>query len=110
MRQIRILWPLWMTKIALLFSGWRPNRNVWGRLKLPPSFEVFPVAKEILTRYGGLKFGPSTDYARLDPSLAEEVVNEIKEYEKKIGGRLYPLGIREHHDREYLLVDETGVI
>jgi hypothetical protein len=102
--------PTWMTTIALVFNGWWPGRDVWGRLKLPPSFEAFPEAKRILARYGGLTFGPKTDYTRFDPSAGEEVADDIKEYQKQVGRRLYPVGYREHQDREYLLVDEAGII
>jgi hypothetical protein len=110
MGELRILWPQWLTKMTLLFSGWYPSRDVWSQLKLPDAFESFPEAKRILAKFGGLKFGPTTDYTCFDPSAANKVIECIKGYEKKIGLRLYPLGVCEHQDIEYLLVDERGII
>jgi hypothetical protein len=100
----------WTTIPRLVFAGWRPNRNVWARLKLPASFEVFPEARRILSRFGGLKFGDRNELARLDPSSGDEVSDQIRACEKLLGRRLYPLGYREHQDREYVLVDEAGTV
>jgi hypothetical protein len=102
--------PLWLTKIALMGSGWYPGRDVWEKVSRPPQFEVFPVAKRILSEFGNLKIGPSTDITVLVPMAATEVANEIRSYEVMVGKKLYPLGYREHQDREYLIVDDIGRI
>ena len=110
MKELRLIFPRCITLLGLVFVGWYPRRDVWGRLRLPPSFELLPEAKRILAEFGGLKFGQRTNFTWFDPSAGEEVVGEIRQFEVLCGHRLYPLGFREHQDREYLLVDESGVI
>src|SRR5687768_3399486 len=69
----------WTTVLRLIFAGWHPRRNVWGRLKLPGGFEVFPEAERVLGRFGGLRFGDRNEHARLDPSVGDEEVGRINE-------------------------------
>ena len=99
-------WP----RIPLYLSGWRRSRNVWDKLKLPPSLTVFPKAKEILAEYGGLRFGDSDYFEHLDPYTGEEVADLIKQFEQKLEKRFYPVGIIAGQDEEYILVDEKGVV
>lgn len=96
--------------LRLTFAGWHRNRSMWGRLGLPASFDVFPEAKRILDSFGGLNFGNRNEYARIDPSSGDEALSQIRECERKLSRRLYPVGYREHEDREYFLVDETGIV
>jgi len=98
----------WTTAFRLFLAGWRRKTNQWDGLRLPPSFEVFPEARRVLTKFGGLRFGGSNEYICLEASAGEEVVDQIRKCEAKIGRRLYPVGFREHQDREYFLVDEDG--
>ena len=100
----------WSTWLRLLLAGWRPGRNVLNRLTLPESLEVFPEAERILAEFGNLRFGDRNDQVRLDPSLGQEIVEQLKMYERELGRRLYPLGVWQHQDRIYLLVDENGVV
>jgi hypothetical protein len=98
------------TRLRLLLAGWRPNRDRWDRLNLPPSLTPFPEARRVLAEFGGLKFGNRNDGVVLDPSLGEEVAEEIKAFERKLRVRLYPVGVMDHQDRHYLLVDEHGIV
>jgi hypothetical protein len=98
------------TTARLLLAGWRPGRDVLGRLPLPESFELFSEAERVLRQFAGLEFGNRNDYARLDPAAGDEVVGPIRECERKVGRRMYPVGFTEHQDRAYYLVDETGVV
>jgi hypothetical protein len=50
------------------------------------------------------------EYVRFDASLGEEIAAQIRQYEGKVGTRLYPIGAMEHQDRHYLLIDENGVV
>jgi hypothetical protein len=104
--------PKWRftTKLALYAAGWRPTRNQWSQLKLPQSFAPFPAAQSVLSKFGGLRFGSRTESVVLEPALGEEVANEIKAFERLLGLRLFPVGVMEHQDRHYLLVDEQGVV
>jgi hypothetical protein len=101
---------LWITRLRLLFSGWRPRRRVWEQLKLPTSFSPFSAAERLLTEFGNLKFGDKNEYVLLDPSLAERAEMEILGYERVLGRRLFPIGVGDHQDPVYLLVDEGGII
>jgi hypothetical protein len=83
---------------------------VWERLKLPKSFPVFPEAKRILAEFGDLKFSDRTESVDLDPSVGEEVADEIRVFEKKLGRPLYPVGILEGGDALYLLIDDKGFV
>ena len=100
----------WTTVVGLIFAGWYPGRNVWGRVQLPKGFEVFPEAERVLGRFGGLKFGDRNEHARLAPAAGEEEAGRIGECVRKLGRRLYPVGYYEHQDREYYLVDEAGIV
>ena len=71
---------------------------------------MFPEVRRVLAEFGDLKFGKSNDYVRIAPSEAKNVVEEIRRYEALIGRRLYPLGVMEHQDRHYLVLDENGIV
>ncbi len=94
----------------LIQAGWHPNRNVWNRLKLPQSFDVFPEAKRILSEFGDLSFADRAEHVLLDPSSGNDEFCRLRECESFLGRRLYPLGYRVHQDREYFFVDENGII
>ena len=98
------------TQRRLLRAGWEPGRDVWARLRLPTGFEPFPVAKRILSEFGDLTFSEDSGRTCLDPSLGERIADEIKEYEIKIGRRLYPIGKVDGGDVLDVLVDETGLV
>jgi uncharacterized protein (TIGR03067 family) len=102
-------WP-WSTRLRLLLVGWRPNRNVWNDLALPKSFTVFPEAQRVLAQFGNLYFGDENDHIRLEPAVGDEITDCIKVLEEKLGKRLYSVGVWEHQDPMYLLVDEDGVV
>ena len=46
----------------------------------------------------------------LDSSLGEEGADEILPFTTVLGKRLYPIGIMEHQDRIYVVVDEDGIV
>jgi hypothetical protein len=101
----------WTTWARLLVAGWRPGRYVWDRLRLPNGLETFPTARRVLTEFGGLKLGDRTEDVRLDPSLSDaECLAEIPFYEGKLGRRLYPVGVIEHQDQVWILLDEQGFV
>ncbi len=100
-----------MTRLKLYFAGWRPDRDVWGQLRLPASPAVFPEAERILRRFGGLRFGNSCEQVRIEPFDAVGDEDDLRERcETKVGRRLYPIGYREHQDREPVFVDEAGIV
>lgn len=100
----------WSTRFRLLCAGWRPARNVWNHLSIPTSLTVFPEARRVLSEFGALHFGNRMENVRIVPTMDEEIIESIKQYEIQLGTRLYPIGIMEHQDRHYLLIDENGVI
>lgn len=100
----------WITYVKLLLAGWRPNRNVLSHLRLPPSFALFPEAKRVLAEYGNVRLGDRNEYYLFDPFLGEEGAKEILPFERILGRRLYPLGINEHQDVLYLVIDEKGIV
>ena len=71
---------------------------------------MFPEAQRVLTEFGNLRFGDRNDYVELDPSLGENGADEILPFQEELGTRLYPVGIMEHQDRVYLVVDEKGLV
>lgn len=100
----------WTTWLRLLFAGWYPGRDVWNRLSLPASFTVFPEAQRVLREFGDLRFGSRNDYVDLNPAFGDEGADEILPFQDLLGKRLYPVGIMEHQDRVYLVVDEKGLV
>jgi hypothetical protein len=100
----------WTTWVRLVLAGWRPNRDVWGTLRLPSSLAVFPSAQRVLAEFGGLKLGTRNDHMYIDPAFGEEVVDQVRAFEKKLQTRLYPVAIVEHQDREYVLIGENGLV
>jgi SUKH-3 immunity protein len=100
----------WITHLKLLFAGWRPKRNVWGRLTLPRSLSPFPEAERVLRQFGNLRFGARDVVVDFNPALGEEVADEIRMFESQLARRLYPVGIMEHQDRDYLLIDQGGIV
>lgn len=100
----------WGTWGRLVLAGWRPGRDVWDSLKLPAGFTAFPEAQRVLAEFGGLKFTKPYGSATLDPSVGEEISEEIHAYEKKLGRALYPVGIIDGGDTLYLLLDESGLV
>jgi hypothetical protein len=52
---------------------------------------VFPEAKRILSQYGDLKFGDKNEWMRFDPSVGNEIREQIGWGETQIGRSLYPL-------------------
>jgi hypothetical protein len=100
----------WTTKLKLFLAGWRPRRNRLRQLRLPISMELFPAAERVLAEFGGLTFGSRTEHIALDPAWGEAFADEIKAYASLIGARLYPIGVMEHQDRHYILIDERGVV
>jgi hypothetical protein len=79
-------------------------------LKLPRSFSLFPEAQRVLTEFGGLRFGDRNDYVDLNPALGEEGADEILPFEVVLETQLYPVGIMEHQDRIYIVIDEKGIV
>ncbi len=71
---------------------------------------MFPEARRVLSEYGNLKFGDRNEWVHLDPSVGDEVAEQIGRWEKEIARPLYPLGFTEHQDRIYLLIDEEGIV
>jgi hypothetical protein len=67
-------------------------------------------AKRILAEYGELRLGPSNDFTVLDPSVEDEIMEQLTWCERALARSIYPLGYSEHQDRAYLLVDEAGVV
>jgi hypothetical protein len=98
------------TSFRLRLAGWRPGRRILKQLKLPPSFQLFPAAEAFLTEFGGLTFRNRSGYTKLDPSEASEIIHEIKEYEKLVGRRLFPIGIVEGGDTVFILMDDRDVV
>lgn len=96
--------------LRLVLAGWYPRRDVWERLHLPCSFPVFSEARRILSEFGNLKFGATSEWVRLDPFVGEEIKNQIAWSEKATGRSMYPLGFMQHQDVEYLIADENGYI
>jgi len=95
-------------------SGWFEGRDVSRSLSPPPRFALFPKAEEVLKEFGGLRFGtcgPGVDFAAsdlvIDPGLAIHLKEELKDYERAAGSRLYPLG-EVHRGYGYLVIDELG--
>lgn len=107
---IRKAFQRWSARLQLLLAGWRPHRDVWDRLRRPDGLPAHAEAKRILSRYGQLRIGPSNDFTVLDPSVGDEIREPLRWCERVLGRSVYPLGYSEHQDRNYLLVDEAGVI
>ena len=97
-----------LTRIMLLLNGWWPKRR--DPKSLPKSFEPFPIAMETLRKYGGRSLRKPSEVLVLDPTAGDEIAGDIKKYEILPGRRLYPLGVREHQEKEHILIDENGVI
>ena len=97
-------------RVRLIAAGWHPKRNVWNRLTLPKLFEVHDEARRVLVEYGALKFGDRNDSVTLDPSRGDEIAHAAKELQNNVKAHLYPLGVMEHQDSHYLLIDEQGVL
>lgn len=100
----------WKTRYHLWRAGWRPGRNIWGEIQLPPSFPEMERAKDCLAEFGGLKVGTPTDYMLIEPMLAEAVSDLILKFQAQVDSVLYPLGIQQHQDREYVLMDSDGLV
>jgi hypothetical protein len=96
------------TRLKLFFAGWRPRRDARGQVRLPRSFTPFGAAERVLAEFGNLRLGHTNDSVTIDPSVGEEIVEEIKRYEQVLGHRLYPIGVWTHQDRIYLVLDEIG--
>lgn len=100
----------WTTLLKLLFAGWRPNRNGLELLQLPSELAIFPEARRVLSEFGGLSFGNSNKHVCLDPLTAGEIYGHIGTLECAMGCRLYPVGVWEHQDPMYVLVNERGIV
>lgn len=87
-----------------------PDRNGLETLALPADVELFDQARVILSEYGGLEFGDVNEKTWMLPNLEPGVIQEMKALSPIVGRNLYPLGYREHQDREYFFTDEEGVI
>ena len=48
---------------------------------LPKSFEPFPIAMEILRKYGGRSLRKPSEMLVLDPTAGDEIADDIKKYE-----------------------------
>jgi hypothetical protein len=83
---------------------------VWDDLHLPQSIPVFPEARRILAEFGNLHFGNQNDFVIFSPSEADEVLEEIKLYSKITGRQFHPVGVMQHQDRHYILVDEMSIV
>ena len=95
----------------LLLAGWLPRRDVWARLRLPPSPPLFPEARRVLSRFGRLRFGDRNEHVLFDPiAVMDDDGDLLRRCEAAVGRRLYPLGYQEHQDREAIFVDEDGAI
>lgn len=100
--------------MILIESGWFAGRDVFRSLSLPAQFVLFPKAEEVLREFGGLRFGKcgagidsSTGDIEIVPGLAVHLQEELKEYERSLKTRLYPLGEAYRGD-VYLVIDERG--
>lgn len=98
----------WRTCIRLWLRGWRAGRHVLNKLNLPESFALFPAAEHVLDEFGDLYLGDESDHLHVIPQAGMEVVHQIKGMEESLGDALYPLGILEHQDREYVLINPAG--
>ncbi|MFL5328877.1 MAG: SUKH-3 domain-containing protein [Gemmataceae bacterium] len=100
-----------ITRLRLFLAGWRSKRDVWAKLRLPTSPMAFPEAKRILSKFGGLRFGNSSEHIVFEPADALAYDPDlIRRCEAMVGRRLYPIGYQEHQEREPILVDESGSI
>jgi hypothetical protein len=95
-------------------GGWFDGRNVSGDFDLPSEFAVFPKALDVLSEFGHLHFGecgPGIDCATSDveinPSAAIHLASDLKDQERILNTRLYPLG-EVHRRHGYVLIDEHG--
>lgn len=100
----------WSVKLRLLVAGWYPGRNVLHKLKIPNYPQQFPEAMQVLAEYGGLCFGNSNSYIKLDPVFSDNVDKQIEAFAQKLGRNLYPLGVMVHQDTHFLLIDNEGII
>jgi hypothetical protein len=100
----------WSTYLKLVLAGWKPGRNVWEQLELPESLPVFAEAQRVLAEFGQLRLGTRHDRIHLGPSVEDDIVGEIKTYERRLGRRLYPIGVMEHQDPVQLLLDDHGIV
>jgi len=100
------------TRDLLVLSGWYPNRDVWDKLEIPPQPSVFPEAKRILSEFGNLVLEHRQDDARVDlrPTLAHDVLDDLRAYSQLVGSPLFPLGVADGCDYMYLIVDERGYV
>lgn len=110
MSELRVLWPPALAKASLMLHGYYPGRNVWDKIKLPREFSPFSPAQTVLAEFGGIKFGGPGNIVAFEPSNGDEEAKSIHQYETLTGRRFYPLGFREHQDREYLIIDTQGII
>ena len=95
-------------------AGWFEGRNISLVTFSPTQLGLFTQAQEVLREYGGLhvgECGPGIDCAtsdvHIDPSLTVHLEPELKDYEKKLGTRLFPLG-EVHRGHGYIVIDEQG--
>lgn len=77
---------------------------------MPAQIVAFPEAERGLSEYGNLEFKEPSQHVRIDPSVGEEIIEEIRKYEEQIGTSLYPIGILEGGDTLFLLIDTRGVV
>lgn len=89
---------------VLVQAGWTPGQTNelelrrWSR-ELEPVFSLFPAATSALERFGGLRIeqdGSGETHIRetfeLLPTLALGMEDVFREYEHRLGTKLYPLG------------------
>lgn len=91
-------------------AGWRPWRRLNDQLPLPDWIEIHPEARRILDRFGQLTFGDQYEKVTFEPTLADEVAEEIQAYESLLENGLYPLGRIDQDLLRYILVDALGFI
>lgn len=104
---------------VLAKSGWHPEHDASDRLdewarRLGNDFTVFPAAREVLRRFGGIlveQSGPGEELSResfcFDPSLAVGEGPRFKEFSALVGSSLFPLG-EYANGHSFLAVDEGG--
>lgn len=98
------------TERRLRRAGWRPGRDVWGRLTLPRGIEAFDAVRKVLSEFGGLTFRIKSGSTTLDPAVDDKIEGEIRQYAAVLGRPLYPLGITDGGDTIFILIDPEGVV
>jgi len=95
-------------------SGWYQGRDILDSIDLPPKFQMFSAASQVLKKFGLLQVGQSgagITCARstivFDPMLADGEDDRFLDWSTEINMPLYPLGSVD--DRSFFLaIDKLG--